>query len=287
MYDSGTAPSLWAQGENRFDPLLGGNRAPESGRIDNGQYVEVFSHRRHGGYPGTYAHIPSLVRQVGTRNGISLAQQQPATPSPPPLFYDYSEHFHQHNDSRAPVDQDFGQRQHGIKEGNGRIYDNPQRASPPDEHGFSGPIKYQSQGIISSSMTQADNNSLNKDILTAASREHTRFLPDKGSDLESDNESSDPASVGDTIALKNSMSDLGDADAAVSTPRLSRGHAADAVEVRIFKTQPASFVLFSTVGDTSYKPSLSTHWSYNSNITCNWGADFAFHYSALIQSLHD
>ena len=233
---------MWAQGGNRSDSLLGGNEAPESGRIDNGQYVDVFSHR-HGKYAGTYAHIPPLVQQVRSRNEISPAQQQLATPSSLPPFYDYSEHFQQSNDTLAPVDQGIGQRQRRVKEEHGRIYESPLRVFSPDEHGLAASIQNQSQGIISSGMTQAGNSALNKDILTADTQEHMRLLPDKGTDFESYNESSDPVSAGDAIAHGEAISGLEDPDAAVSTPQSSQDYAVGDVEVRILRTSIASFVL--------------------------------------------
>ena len=256
MYDAGTAPSLWAQGETRSDPLLGSNRVTESSRIDNSQYVEVFPYR-HGDYTGTYAHIPSLVQQVSPCNEISPAHQQPATPSPPPLFYDYSEHFQQNNEPRTAVDLDFGQRFRGVKEEYGRIYKYPTRVSRPDEHGFASPIKNQSQGIISSSVTQADNSAPHKEIVAAETQDDMRLSADEGSEFQSDNEPSDPpVSAGDAIVQDDSISDLEDADAAVSTLQSSEDHAAHAVEVCIFRTLRASFGPFPTIGDMSKKSSL-------------------------------
>ena len=203
----------------------------------------MFSHRR-GKYAGTHAHIPPPVQQVRSRNEISPAQQQPATPSPPPLFYDYSEHFQQSNDTLAPVDQGVGQRQRRVKEEHGRIYESPLRVFSPDEHGLAASIQNQSQGILSSSVTQAGNSALNKDIVTADTQEHMRLLPDKGTDFESYNESSDPVSAGDAIAHGDAISGFEDPDAAVSTPQSSRDYAAGDVEVRILRTSIASFVLF-------------------------------------------
>ena len=163
--------------------------------------------------------------------------------------------------------QGSGPRHRGVKDEYGRNYKDPTRVFAPDEHGFASPIKSQSQGMTASSLTQADNSALNREILTADTREHMRLVADDDSDLESDNGTSDAVSAGDAILHDRSMPEVEEADAAVSTPQSSGDHAADTVEVRIFRISIASFVLFSTMGDMSFKSSLSTAWSYGSALT--------------------
>ncbi|KAL8790704.1 MAG: hypothetical protein Q9195_006246 [Heterodermia aff. obscurata] len=96
-------PHRWLQGTNRSHPLLAGQQLPLGQSNNNSQYAEGFI-RRQFDVPQTYTHAPTSTSAVYFDCPSSIARNQQAVPSVPPLFYDYSEQFQQELDqSRTTV----------------------------------------------------------------------------------------------------------------------------------------------------------------------------------------
>lgn len=98
MYSMKVSPTVWQQGPNRSDPILGCQQLSPKERYLRGQEYQDISHGRliEGIQTRTANMIPSeMYRSI---DSVSTAE----APSPP-LFYDYSEDFQQQSTYHAPA----------------------------------------------------------------------------------------------------------------------------------------------------------------------------------------
>lgn len=115
-YSPEKRPRRWPQVANRSDPLLASHQVPLTVRSDNSQYSESVA-RSPPNFPRAYTRVLTPMPAASFNPQSNIAQTQRAPPSPPPLFYDYSEQFQQEVDYNRPLAHNIPQTVYGNDEG--------------------------------------------------------------------------------------------------------------------------------------------------------------------------